>query len=252
MYDPLEKPYDELQKVMQSFVKKGNEVIMNQNNASSSDAAAALRQHKASESPAGGGPSTTTQQPTQAQPSSSTPSIASSSSDPITTAGKEEEDLVDAPMPQTFDEAMNRLNKLKNMRDDLLAEQDRNNKFVERYKAKVDKQERMATLHNLIPRQLFIREDRYNEELEKVYKWSGISDQEIADIYRRKLGDNSTNFKHHGASIINNNDPYRNFREVPDFSKVGGGKSLSSFNNNTNVILRNLEFMKKIASGRNS
>jgi hypothetical protein len=30
MYDPLEKPYDELQKVLQSFKKKGNEV-MNQN-----------------------------------------------------------------------------------------------------------------------------------------------------------------------------------------------------------------------------
>jgi hypothetical protein len=139
---------------------------------------------------------------------------------------------------------------MKTMRDDLLAEQDRNNKFVESYKAKVDKQERMATLHNLIPRQLFVREDAYQRELEKVEKWSGISDQEIADIYRRKLGNN--NVRQHGASIINNNDPYRNFRDIPDFSKVGG-KSLSSFsNNNTNVILRNLEFMKKIASGRNS
>ena len=45
----------------------------------------------------------------------------------------------------------------------------------------------MATLHQLIPRELFVREDRYQQELEHVYKWSGISDQEIAEIYLTKL-----------------------------------------------------------------
>jgi len=76
-----------------------------------------------------------------------------------------------------------------------------------------------------------------------VYKWSGISDQDIADIYRRKLGD----IRQHGASssiMPNRGDPYQNFREVPDFSKVNG-KSVSS---TTNDVLRNLELMKKIAN----
>lgn len=86
----------------------------------------------------------------------------------------------------------------------MLEEKSRDDKFVQRYREKVAKANRMATLHNLIPRQLFVREDRYNEELEKVYKWSGISDQEIADIYRRKLGD----IKQHGASSTITRDPY--------------------------------------------
>jgi hypothetical protein len=274
MYDPLEKPYDELQKVLQSFVKKGNEeeaeALKNNKQKQQQQqqqqrhkcvkdaeaaALAALRQHKASESPTAGGcgeePSTTTTNNTTTIPSISTADSITSSKEGEGSGGGEQsfEDLQKQPMPQTFDEAMDRLNKLKTMRDDLLAEQDRNNKFVERYQEKVAKSERMATLHNLIPRQLFVREDRYNEELEKVYKWSGISDQEIADIYRRKLGD----IKHHGASIVqqqqNKRDPYQNFRDIPDFGKVNGKPVSSSSYSSYNNVLRNLEFMKKIASG---
>ena len=77
-----------------------------------------------------------------------------------------------------------------------------------------------------------------------MYKWSGISDQDIADIYRRKLGD----IRQHGASSININnrvDPYQNFRDVPDFSKAVNGKPVSS---TTNDVLRNLELMRKIAN----
>lgn len=102
MYDPLEKPYDELQKVLQSFKKKGNEV-MNQNKASS-DAAA------------GAGGESTTNTPLSSPPTLPTtkPSIEEADS---TAAGKGEDfSLVDAPMPKTFDEAMDRINKLKNMR----------------------------------------------------------------------------------------------------------------------------------------
>lgn len=145
------------------------------------------------------------------------------------------------------------LNKLQTMKDDLLAERDRNNKFVERYKAKVDKRERMATLHNLIPRELFVREDRYQQELEHVYKWSGISHQEIAEIYLTKL--KKSGLKQHGASVMKpqNKDPYAGFRDVPNFldstnGKGNNGHSSNSYNNSTNNdIIRGLAFMRKVA-----
>jgi hypothetical protein len=120
---------------------------------------------------------------------------------------------------------------------------------VKRYTDKVAKCERMATLHQLIPRQLFVREDAYQRELEKVSQWSGISYQEIADIYRRKLSDASANsrFKHHGAST---RDPYAGFREIPDFTKVNGKSVFGS--DSSNNVLRNLDMMRRISSSRSS
>jgi hypothetical protein len=125
-----------------------------------------------------------------------------------------------------------------------IMEKKRNDAFLERYQKTVSKKERLATLHQLIPRQLFVREDAYQRELEKVSQWSGISDQEIADIYRRKLSDASASnskFKNHGASA---RDPYAGFREIPDFSKVNGK---SVFSGSSNNVLRNLDMMRRIS-----
>jgi hypothetical protein len=164
-------------------------------------------------------------------------------------------DIIDQPLLTTREAALERLSKLQTMKDSLLEEKKRNDSYMKRYTDKVAKCERMATLHNLIPRQLFVREDAYQRELEKVSQWSGISDQEIADIYKRKLSDASNSnskFKHHGAASTYNKDPYVGFRDVPDFSKVNGKSSFSSSGSssyNTNNVLRNLEFMKKIAYG---
>ena len=140
------------------------------------------------------------------------------------------------------------------MKDDLLAERERNNKFVERYQEKVTKAERMATLHQLIPRELFVREDRYQQELEHVYKWSGISDQEIAEIYLTKLK-KSGSFKQHGASSATfekQGDVYRNFRDVPNFLDPTNNGNNNKGNNgysstSTNDIIRSLAFMRKVA-----
>jgi hypothetical protein len=141
------------------------------------------------------------------------------------------------------------------MKDSLLEEKKRNDSYMKRYTEKVAKCERMATLHNLIPRQLFVREDAYQRELEKVSLWSGISDQEIADIYKRKLGDASANskFKHHGAAAAKEDrreDPYTGFREIPDFSKVNGKSVFGS--DSSNNVLRNLDMMRRISSSRSS
>jgi hypothetical protein len=179
-----------------------------------------------------------------------------SSTATTTTSGEEGqvEDLLNASAPQTLEEAMNHLNRLKAMHDDLLVERERNNKFVERYQEKVAKSERMATLHQLIPRELFVREDRYQQELEHVYKWSGISDQEIADIYLAKL--KKSGLKQHGASTVmkQNRDPYAGFRDVPNFldptnGKGSNGHSSSYYNNSSSIndLTRSLSFMRKIA-----
>ena len=123
---------------------------------------------------------------------------------------------------------------------------------LERYKTKVDKQERMATLHHLVPRELFVREDRYLQELEHVYKWSGISDQEIAEIYQTKL--KKSGIKQHGASTMMNNypntnkDPHAGFRDVPNFLDPTNGKgsnghystSNSSSSSSINDVTRSL------------
>jgi hypothetical protein len=162
-------------------------------------------------------------------------------------------DINNIQTPQTIEEAMETLSKLQAMKDTLLEEKKRNDSYMKRYTEKVAKCERMATLHNLIPRQLFVREDAYQRELEKVSQWSGISDQEIADIYRRKLSDASANsrFKHHGASSTYNKDPYAGFREIPDFTKVNG-KSVFGSDSSNNVLLRNLDMMRRISSSRSS
>ena len=81
--------------------------------------------------------------------------------------------------------------------------------------------------------------------IRQVSQWSGISDSEISEIYKRKLGD--TKFKHHGAAssmMSNNKDPYRNFRDVPDFSKVNGKNVYSSYLSSSSVV-RSLAFMRK-------
>jgi hypothetical protein len=160
---------------------------------------------------------------------------------------------IDTTKTTSIEEAMDTLSRLKAMKDSLLEEKKRNDSYMKRYTEKVAKCERMATLHNLIPRQLFVREDAYQRELDKVAQWSGISDQEIADIYRRKLSDANANskFKHHGAaSATYNKDPYAGFREIPDFSKVNGKSVFGS--DSSNNVLRNLDMFRRISSTRSS
>jgi hypothetical protein len=250
-------PYNELQKVLKSFASSNtNNNTNNKKEVGGScvkeaeaTAAKTREQHEAMIIHQNTASDSTT------SPSTPTPSTTiTQTQTPESTEAKDEGDPLVTPIPQTREEAMNQLNKLRTMRDDLLAEQDRNNKFVSRYQEKVAKAERMATLHHLIPRELFVREDRYQQELEHVYKWSGISDQEIADIYLLKL--KKSGIKQHGASSSvmrqQNRDPYAGFRDVPNFFDPNGkkeGNVNGHHSSKSNNVLRNLEFMKKIAGG---
>lgn len=126
--------------------------------------------------------------------------------------------------PRTLEEAITKLQEMRAKRDKLQAQLDKDKKTVE----KLQKNTRLAELKSLVPRQLFRTEDKYNEELEKVYSWKGICDKDIVDIYQAKLssidlGQKRDRISQHGASITTTRDPYANFREVPDF-----------YSNNTN------------------
>lgn len=229
-----------------------NSITKCQKEAAEAAALAILKGYSASESTAG--PSAETAAGETSQTSTTTPSIASAAS---STSNNEEisqvEELLNSPAPENLEQAMNHLNRLKAMHDDLLVERERNNKFVERYQEKVAKADRMATLHQLIPRELFVREDRYQQELEHVYKWSGISDKEIAEIYQTKL--KKSGVKQHGASTMmknnypnTNRDPYAGFRDVPNFLDPNGkGNNGSSGHSSINDVTRSLFFMRKVA-----
>jgi DNA repair ATPase RecN len=152
--------------------------------------------------------------------------------------------------PETFEEAITTLEQaeakileLRAKRDKLQAQLDRDKKTVE----KLQKNTRLAELKSLVPRQLFRTEDKYNEELEKVYSWQGICDKDIADMYQAKLRSidlggqkRERTMSQHGASITTTRDPYANFREVPDFYS-------NNSNNNKNNAIRNYELFKRIA-----
>jgi hypothetical protein len=190
--------------------------------------------------------------PTTTPSSTNNNGVAAANTNTKTSEGNEQQlefQEIDTNNIHTIDEALSALSKLQTMKDTLLEEKKRNDSYMKRYTEKVAKCERMATLHQLIPRQLFVREEAYQRELEKVEKWSGISDQEIADIYRRKLSDASNSnskFKHHGAASTR--DPYAGFREIPDFSKVNNGKSVFDPSSTSNNVLRNLDMMRRISS----
>jgi len=61
----------------------------------------------------------------------------------------------------------------------MLAQKDKTAKELE----KLTKQMRLATIRSLIPRELYKHQDTYDNEVEKVYNYKNMTDDEIADIY---------------------------------------------------------------------
>ena len=49
------------------------------------------------------------------------------------------------------------------------------------------KNARLAQIRTLVPRELYKHQDAYENEVEKVYNYKNISDEQIADIYNTKL-----------------------------------------------------------------
>jgi hypothetical protein len=95
----------------------------------------------------------------------------------------EEEGQQQQELPATFEAALEKVKQMPSTRDKLQAQIDKDNKAIE----KLQKNTRLAELKSLVSRQLFRTEDKYKEELEKVYSWKGICDKDIADMYQAKL-----------------------------------------------------------------
>lgn len=147
--------------------------------------------------------------------------------------------------PITLEDAIGQINSLKETVKELTADKAKTNKFI----ADLTKKERISTLKTIIPRQLFKSEDKYNEELERVYNWKGMEDADIREHYQGKLLGLTVPVSQKSAST-NNEDPYKNFREVPDFHKASQQDTEKNKVSSPNV-LRDLKFMKRIAGGGN-
>lgn len=44
-----------------------------------------------------------------------------------------------------------------------------------------------AKIRTLVPRELYKYQDAYDAEVERIYSWSNMSDDEMAEIYQTKL-----------------------------------------------------------------
>lgn len=145
----------------------------------------------------------------------------------------------------SLDEAINQINSLNATVKELVAEKAKTNKFI----ADLSKKERISTLKTIIPRQLFKSEEKYNEELERVYNWKGMEDKDIAEHYQGKLL-GMTAIAPKAASEHTSIDRYAQFREVPNFHQAAT-ETEENKNSSSSVIARNLEYMRKIAGGHN-
>jgi len=99
-----------------------------------------------------------------------------------------------------------------------------------------------------VPRELFVRVDNYNEELERVASWKGLTDDDIKDIYAAKLANydagKSRPPKQHSASGFNN--VFANFRDVPQFHQA----SIDQQNTEASErVKKYYNLMKRISSG---
>lgn len=146
----------------------------------------------------------------------------------------------------SIDEAVSQINSLNATVKELVAEKAKTNKFI----ADLTKKERISTLKTIIPRQLFKSEDKYNEELERVYNWQGMEDKDIAEHYQGKLL-GMTAIAPKAASEHTSIDKYAQFRGVPDFHQGATTVDVTENKISSSQVSRNLEYMRKIAGGYN-
>jgi hypothetical protein len=52
---------------------------------------------------------------------------------------------------------------------------------------KLTKQALLATIRTLVPRELYKYQDAYDAEVERIYSWSNMSENEMTEIYQTKL-----------------------------------------------------------------
>jgi hypothetical protein len=160
--------------------------------------------------------------------------------------GQEE---VDQNLPKDLPSALEKVKELRAKRDQLLQQKEKSAKELER----LTKNARLATIRSLIPRELYKHQDTYENEVEKVYNYKNITDDEIADIYQTKLRaidlgqkrNNNNSIEQHKASAIIR-DAYSHFRDVPDFSSSAAATANYNSSNKSDV-LKTYELMKRIA-----
>ena len=84
----------------------------------------------------------------------------------------------DLDLPKDLPAALEKINQLSLKRDELLHQKAKSSKELER----MTKNARLAQIRTLVPLELYKYQDAYENEVEKVYNYKTISDEQIADI----------------------------------------------------------------------
>jgi hypothetical protein len=162
----------------------------------------------------------------------------------------------DPNQPETLESAIAEVKRLTAKRDQLLKEKAKADKEIER----ITKNTRLQTLKTLVPPELFHRSDLYEQELEKVYSWKGLSDDDIRDIYQVKLRNidlgRARALKQHGASTSTTGGGFPNifsnfssFRDVPHFSDMTANQERVAASER---VKKSFDLLKRIANGSGS
>jgi hypothetical protein len=147
--------------------------------------------------------------------------------------------------PKSLDEAKNVIKSLQSVVSELTAQQAKTNKFM----AQIQREKRLAELRNIVPRQLFKSPDKYNEELERVYNWQGISDTEIAEVYQSKLMNLTVAPKAASSAVETSREQYGNFKAVPEFHKAAGEETSNKTDSSQSSFMTHYRLMKRIVGG---
>lgn len=136
---------------------------------------------------------------------------------------KQGEEGQKASLPKTYEEALDHIKGLQSTLSELKDQQAKTNKFI----AELQREKRFNTLKTLVPRDAFKSEEKYNETLEKVYNWKGITDEEIKEHFEGVI---ARIVQKQGASIIQSDtNPYEHMRSTPgEISRQSASSSSSS------------------------
>jgi hypothetical protein len=182
-----------------------------------------------------------------------TTTISEANSPNQTTDNNNSQDLVE-DLPKDLPAAIDKIKQLSLKRDELLHQKAKTDKELEWMTRNV----RLAQIKTLVPRVLYRNSDDYENEINKVYSWQGMSDSDIAEIYQNKLraidlGQGKRTPKQHGSSTMmqqERSDSYAGFRSVPEFNNIASAAAKINQASSDNAKLFGL--MKKIARANNN
>lgn len=152
----------------------------------------------------------------------------------------------ESSLPKSLDEAL----AVIQQQNDRISQLSENQDKIDKYIQKLEKDKRLEQVRRLVDRRLFKSDEKYEEEVKKVYNWKGISDEEIKSYYDRQL---QLEAKVKGASLEFENDRYSHMRSVPDYKGASAIEQQANTENKTSSdnskIINSYRLMTEIIGG---